>query len=70
MIELPEYHNDEQIKAAVKKQEGVIAQAVAQVNAAHATMSAIREMCDHEFTARYSCGRDAGDKCDKCGAWR
>ena len=69
-MELPEYHNVEQVKAAVEKQEGVIKATQAEVDIALAQMRAIRTMCPHEYTTRYSCGRDAGNKCDICGDWR
>lgn len=69
-MELPEYHNIEQVKAAVKKQNGIIATKKAEVEAEQATLAAIRRMCPHEYTKRYSCGRDAGDTCDICGDWR
>ena len=69
-MNLPEYHNVEQVKAAVAKQKGVIETAKAVVEHEIAVLNAIRKMCPHEYSKRYSCGRDAGSMCDICGDWR
>lgn len=69
-MNLPEYHNVEQVKAAVAKQEGIIVAAQAVVKAEQAVLASIRMMCPHKYTKRYACGRDAGDCCDICGDWR
>lgn len=66
-MELPEYHNADQVRAAVKKQTGIIAAKRAEVDAERAVLAAIRKMCPHEYTSRSACGRDAGRQCDICG---
>ena len=70
MTQLPEYHNIEQVKAAVATQRGVIETTKAQLAAEEGVLAAIRKMCPHAYSKRYSCGRDAGDRCDICGDWR
>ncbi len=69
-LTLPEYGNREQVVEAVRKQEAVIKAADALTDVERAKLAAIRKMCSHDYSKRYSCGRDAGDKCDICGGWR
>jgi len=66
-MDLPEYGNKEAVAAALKKQNAVIVGKQAELEIEYTKLSAIRQMCDHEYFKVYFAGHDAGQKCEHCG---
>lgn len=66
-MDLPEFGNRTAVAAAIKKQEAVIVGKKAELKIEYVTLSAIRDMCEHEYYKYHFAGHYAGQKCEHCG---